>query len=107
MNITVYLSSSTGNNSNKKSLALSYVKLGIYIICSQICFYKKRLNQQAQVMRLTMPRLCLRVQILFIVFSYKDDSPDIRCIHSEYEYQRLLAPYTLPTIKLYHVIQSL
>lgn len=104
MNITVYLSSSTGNNSNKKSLALPYVKSGICIICSQICFYKKRLNQQAQVMRLIMPRLCLRVQILFIVFSYKDDSPGIRCIPPEYEYQRLMPIDTLPTIKLYHVI---
>lgn len=42
MNITVYLSSSTGNNSNKKSLALPYVKSGIYIICSQVCFYIKK-----------------------------------------------------------------
>ena len=42
MNIIVYLSSSTGNNSNKKSLALPYVKSGIYIICSQICFYIKK-----------------------------------------------------------------
>ena len=42
MNITVYLSSSTGNNSNKKSLASPYVKSGIYIICSQICFYIKK-----------------------------------------------------------------
>lgn len=42
MNITVYLSSSTGNNSNKKFLALPYVKSGICIICSQICFYKKK-----------------------------------------------------------------
>ena len=44
MNITVYLSSSTGNNSNKKSLALPYVKSGIYIICSQICFYIKKIE---------------------------------------------------------------
>lgn len=44
MNITVYLSSSTGNNSNKKSLALPYVKSGICIICSQICFYKKKIE---------------------------------------------------------------
>lgn len=64
MNITVYLSSSTGNNSNKKSLALPYVKSGI-LSAARFVFIKKRLNQQAQVMRLTMPRLCLRVQILF------------------------------------------
>lgn len=104
MNITVYLSSSIENHPNKKSLALPYVKSGICIICSQICFYKKRLNQQAQVMRLTMPRLCLKVQILFIVFSYKDDSPGIRCIPPEYEHQRLMSTCILPTIKLYHVI---
>lgn len=44
MNITVYLSSSTGNHPNKKSLPLPYVKSGIYIICSQICFYIKKIE---------------------------------------------------------------
>lgn len=44
MNITVYLSSSTGNHPNKKSMALPYVKSGICIICSQICFYIKKIE---------------------------------------------------------------
>lgn len=44
MNITVYLSSSIENHPNKKSLALPYVKSGICIICSQICFDIKKIE---------------------------------------------------------------